>query len=147
MIEQQRQILELQRRQAEQAAGDPHGTWLQFLPVTLIHPFPSGAGGNVYYAGLPRATQTPRRFRCWAYVADKNDIANHWTITPEASDTSSITPTLSTAAIGVGIWGVIETTTMTINPLLASDHQIVQIKLGSVGVPGELLLIPMLYVV
>lgn len=148
MIEQQRKLIEIQQRVGNMGAADPPGTWLGFVIATALQPFFSGGASVVFYAGLPRASQTPRRFRVAVYVINTNDGANYWTISAQTGN-GSVIATVTTGGgvpIAPDTWAVVETTAMGVDPLVAATHSIVQITLVATGTPGDLSLIPMFYV-
>ena len=142
----ERDILDLQHRLAILEAGDRAGTWLGFVPVGSIQPI--SATGTYFYAGLPRATATPRRLRVSVFVILSNSAANYWTI--EARNVSGITVASVTtgggAPIAHSVWTLLEDTTMAIDPLTTTSDKILQIVATKTGSPGNLSLIPMFYV-
>lgn len=145
-IEQQRKIQQLDERQRALAAEDRAGTWLGFVPVTTIQPFTDS--GTYFYAGIPRATVTPRRLRVWAYVAIDNDGGNYYTIAAKTSAGTTIASVTTGGATPItdATWSLLEDTTMASSTLTAASDQIVQIVVTKTGTPGSLSLIPMFYV-
>lgn len=146
MIEQQRKLQQIAEQQRSLAAEDRAGAWLDFVPATSLQPF--SATGTYFYAGLPRATVTPRRLRVWAYVAVDNDGANYYTIEAKNS-AGTVIASVSTgggAPIPDATWTLLEDTTMASATLTAASDKIVQIVVTKTGAPGNLSLIPMFYV-
>lgn len=144
IVAQQRQINGAVAAAAEQAAADVPGHWLPFVPVAALQPF--AANGVYFYAGLPRASVTPLRYRLWAMVATTNSGVNYWSVQLIDSGGNLIAE-LDTSGQGPDVWAAGDETTFSISPLTTVTEQIVQVKLAKVGTPGDLSLVPMLYVV
>lgn len=141
----ERDILALQAQVKLLEADDRRGTWLDFQPAGSLQPF--SANGTRFYAGLPRATVTPRRLRIWAYVATDNDGGNYWTIDAQNSAGTSIASvTTGSGPIAPDTWTLIQDTTMSSATLTATTDKILQIVLTKTGTPGNLSITPMFYV-
>lgn len=142
----ERDILALQAQVKLLEADDRRGTWLDFQPAGSVQPF--SASGTRFYAGLPRATVTPRRLRVWAFVATTNNGANFWTIDAQNSAGTSIASVTTGGGtpIAADTWTLIQDTTMSSATLTATTDKILQIVLTKTGAPGNLSITPMFYV-